>query len=229
MVALMSGVLSILRELTLIYFPNQVNQRPLFWHCVIIAFIVSMGIIWWQQSKVIETLTSELRIERAKNTPNFEIAHGTVVISDAVLDYGPQKEGATTVLLPTTVINHGAPSIVKTICLYFENIDGKQLSGQAYMPHQEQLKFQGPKGPISIPTASSLFSRATANPIPTGGQADGFVLFRFPGGLRQKMAEADALVLEITDHTNKKYTLRISRCDTPGTDFNSTPAMQPFI
>ena len=177
-VALMSGILSLFRELLLIYLPTQFNQRSLFWNCVRISFVISMIVVWWQQHQAIAKLQSDLKIEKSKNAPDFEIFHGTVAIQNAALDYGPQTEKATTVLIPTTVINHGAPSVVRTVRLFIKFGDGTELEGLAYSPRQAYLNFPGPKGPISIATASLLFKRATENPIPTGGQADGHVIFR---------------------------------------------------
>jgi hypothetical protein len=50
-VFLMSGLLSIFRELLLIYRP-QTQPRTLFWHCTIVAFILSAGIVWWNEHKM---------------------------------------------------------------------------------------------------------------------------------------------------------------------------------
>lgn len=225
---LMSGILSLFREFLLIYFPTQLNQRSLFWNCVRISFVVSMGIIWWQQRQAIAKLQSDLEVEKAKNSPDFEISNATVVVSNAVLDYGPQKEQGTIILIPTTVINHGAPSIVKSVRLFVKFGDGTELEGLAYSPRQAYLNFQGPKGPVSVSTSSSLFRRATENPIPTGGQADGHVLFRFPAGLMDKITEAEKLTLEITDHTSKKYILDLPKSTTPVTEFLTTPGMQSY-
>jgi len=225
-VMLMSGILSLFREFLLIYFPTQVNQQSLLWNCVRIAFVVSMGIIWWQQRQAIAKLQSDLEIAKAKNSPDFELSTATTMISDGVLDYGPQQEKATLILIPTTVINHGAPSIVRKVRLSVRFGDGTEVEGLAYSPRQQFLNFPGPKGPITIPMSSSLFKRATENPIPTGGQADGHVLFRFPEGLRQKIMESEKLILEIMDHTGKEYVVNLPRSTTPVTEFLSTPRMQ---
>ncbi len=45
-VALMSGILSILREALAIFLPERVPKRSLFWNCVIISFVISATILW---------------------------------------------------------------------------------------------------------------------------------------------------------------------------------------
>ena len=53
-VALMSGILSIVREVLSIFFPKIVPQRSLFWNCVFIAFIISAAILWFIEHQKVE-------------------------------------------------------------------------------------------------------------------------------------------------------------------------------
>jgi hypothetical protein len=74
-VTLMSGILSLVRELLAIYAPERVPPASLFWHCVWIAFIISAVVSWWNEhsqlndlkistSKEIERLTKQLEYDR---------------------------------------------------------------------------------------------------------------------------------------------------------------------
>src|SRR5712664_266762 len=77
-VALMSGILSLARELLLIYRGQQVQQRSLFWNCIIIAFVVSATSLWiLEHQKLIATQgqlqvnKNELDRERNNNAPQL--------------------------------------------------------------------------------------------------------------------------------------------------------------
>jgi len=50
-VAIMSGILAIAREALAIFLPNRVQQRSLFWNCIIISFVISAGILWGIEHK----------------------------------------------------------------------------------------------------------------------------------------------------------------------------------
>jgi hypothetical protein len=65
-VALMSGVLAILREVLAVFYPNYVSARSLFWNCVIIAFIISAAILWGMEHKKVNDLTTKLE-QKQKN------------------------------------------------------------------------------------------------------------------------------------------------------------------
>jgi hypothetical protein len=63
MVGLMSGILSLARELYLMYLPPdqaQQIQKSLFWRCVFISFILSAALAWWVEHKALVD-------EKAKN------------------------------------------------------------------------------------------------------------------------------------------------------------------
>jgi hypothetical protein len=59
-VGLMSGPLSLVRELYLIYNPNAIQSAALFWHCVWIAFILSAVLVWIAEYKRAEALEAEI-------------------------------------------------------------------------------------------------------------------------------------------------------------------------
>jgi hypothetical protein len=59
-VALMSGILSLARELLQIYRKPQIPQRPIFWKFVIIAFILSAASLWVIDHKQLNTTKAAL-------------------------------------------------------------------------------------------------------------------------------------------------------------------------
>lgn len=50
-VALMSGILSLLREFLLFQYPTKFQESPLFWACLRIAFGVSLLALWYEERK----------------------------------------------------------------------------------------------------------------------------------------------------------------------------------
>jgi len=69
MVALMSGVLSLGRELYLIYNPYAIQPANLFWHCVWIAFVLSSVTVWTAEYRRAESFGKD--IAKLKARPIF--------------------------------------------------------------------------------------------------------------------------------------------------------------
>jgi len=63
---LMSGALSLFRELYAIYRPNTVPPAGLFWHCVWIAFVTSSVIVWFAEYRRAELAGAEVSKLRAR-------------------------------------------------------------------------------------------------------------------------------------------------------------------
>ena len=59
-VALMSGALSLFRELYLIYNPSAIHPASLFWHCVWIAFVLSSMTVWIIEYRRAESFGKDL-------------------------------------------------------------------------------------------------------------------------------------------------------------------------
>ena len=67
MVGLISGILSIFREVLLFTAPDKVQEKPLFWASVRMAFILSAIGAWWIEHKTSSERAARLEeIERAK-------------------------------------------------------------------------------------------------------------------------------------------------------------------
>lgn len=65
-VALMSGILSLLREFLLFQYPTKFQEPPLFWGCLRVAFGVSLVALWHEERK--KRLTAE-ELNNATPTP----------------------------------------------------------------------------------------------------------------------------------------------------------------
>jgi hypothetical protein len=71
---LLTGILALAREVQLMYRPAAVESRRLFWVFVRIAFVMSVGWLWWNEHARVESETTErlrtqtsLKVEAAKH------------------------------------------------------------------------------------------------------------------------------------------------------------------
>ena len=177
-----------------------------------------------QQKKSVE---DELEKERDRSKPKFEISTGTLVISDAVITYPYAKEKHASVTIPVTVVNRGAPSVIRQIKLIAELTDGTKIDGgDPFVPTMQELTIHGPKGPLHYPVSASLVSTGTRNPIPTGGEADGWVMFNFRPELFGRMKEKGVtFVLRIWDVDKNISEAAIQMTGVSADDFSITPNM----
>lgn len=92
MVGLMSGVLSIFREFLLFMAPDKVQEKPLFWACVRIAFVLSAGIAWYLEHRTSSERAARLdQIERAK--PKIKLRQPGAVYSELTALNFSDKQG----------------------------------------------------------------------------------------------------------------------------------------
>jgi hypothetical protein len=153
-----------------------------------------------------ESISKELEQEKDKSRPKFEIVVGSTIIGYSVIILpNGKREQHTHVFVPVTVYNHGAPSIIKNIRLMAEMKDGTAIEGENIIPGQKEIIFHDLNYRYSRDQALSL--RGSANPIPTGGQCDGFAEFLFPFGIREKMRQTAKMKITIYDITGNSYQL----------------------
>jgi hypothetical protein len=69
-VALMSGALSIVREIYTMY-SGQLPAKPLFWSCARLAFIFSAAILWYLERK--GRLEADARVDQGRPHFAFEV------------------------------------------------------------------------------------------------------------------------------------------------------------
>jgi hypothetical protein len=92
MVTFMSGILSILREFLLFTAPNKVQEKPLFWASVRIAFVLSAIGAWWIEHKTSSERAAQLEeIERAR--PRITLKQPGAVYSEATALNFSDKQG----------------------------------------------------------------------------------------------------------------------------------------
>jgi hypothetical protein len=201
-------------------------SRPLGIGLSIVFMLMASFKAWQDQHNA--AIEAKRKLEELTK-PNFKISQGNTIISDARIVYGGNEEKATTMFIPLSVMNQGAPSVINGWKLFCKLKDGTELEGVAYLPAQAQLSFKGPKGePILIPTASSLFKKGIENPIPTGGQTSGFMMFRFPGDLSAKMTESGTVfTLRIFDISGREYNTEMPMgTGKPVTEFMTIPGVE---
>ena len=69
--ALMTGILSLLREAIQIFAPEKAPPRSLFWNCIVIAFIISSAILWFLEHQKVNNLTEALYSKRMQLYKTF--------------------------------------------------------------------------------------------------------------------------------------------------------------
>jgi hypothetical protein len=160
--------------------------------------------------------------------PNFELSHGSIMLSKLILtNKNASVDRYAGVLISEVVVNRGAPSIITGWKLLARLKDGQELQGKPFFPPGQYLTVPDPKGnEIRLSMSSCLFKRSTAAPIPTGGQADGWVWFSFPVEYYGPALDAAVLTLDIEDVSHKHYQDVIPITGTKATDVYLTPSMR---
>ncbi|HEV2297083.1 MAG TPA: hypothetical protein VGR72_01030 [Candidatus Acidoferrales bacterium] len=162
--------------------------------------------------------------------PKFEVVHGTTTTALMVLsnERGGVISKSAIVFIPVVVINHGAPSIVRGISMKVTLRDGRIFDGIPYAFPKPETTIMGPDGPSTILSSAVLLRRGTINPIPTGGQADGYILYRFPPEIDPELSKPGTTILfEIEDVDQKKYPTTITMTGENAKTFYVSPSMMP--
>ena len=103
MVALMSGILSLVRELYGMYAGN-LPPRNLFWSCTLIAFVISSFILWWRENKARTTAEKALAdIENAR--PRIILKQPDPIYIEDVVFGGLNMKGFVTDFLKVRLVN----------------------------------------------------------------------------------------------------------------------------
>jgi hypothetical protein len=91
MIGLMSGILSIFREFLLFMAPEKVQEKPLFWASVRVAFVLSAAIAWWVEHRRSSERAAQLEeIERAK--PKIKLKQpGAIYIEPVGLNFSDRQ------------------------------------------------------------------------------------------------------------------------------------------
>jgi len=100
-VAIMSGVLSIVREVLHFVDPAKFPERSIFFASVRVAFLVAVGVLWWQEKRA--RIVAETLLDRSK--PHFELSLG-----QHIWQYR-QDLDLTCFYFLTGLLNRGEPSV----------------------------------------------------------------------------------------------------------------------
>lgn len=179
MVALMSGVLSILREVLALYSPERFTGRLPFWRFVWIAFIISVLFAWALEHNQNLQLRESLDI---LTRPNIS---GEVTFTSLA-----STEGQTVLVLAVDMVNKGAPSVVKFERCIITLSNGEEVQAQLILPPISDVSIEGSGNTPNLVLRRSDFlpGKGSEQPVASGGGLSGWAMFVIPGVARDTMA-----------------------------------------
>jgi hypothetical protein len=198
MVALMSGILSIAREVLLMYYPDQVHQRPLFWGCVRIAFIVSGLLALYGAHSRGEALQAELMDERNRNRPEFVVTAG-----QAVSAYFTGQD-RTIMFHAIDVLNKGADSVAIGWKAHYKSptldadVETVNIIGQP-------IAIKVDDGNILIIRQEDIFQVKGMRGIARGHMEWGRFPVSIPGDRMEEINNGAEIWIELEDYTGRVY------------------------
>ena len=188
-VAVMTGILSLLREALSIFAPDLAPPRSLFWNCVIIAFVISASILWYLEHKKV-----------TKSHPSLTAKFDFITTAPA----GEHKFDSI-IVISATIINNGAPSIVDNIAIKVM-IEDKWFAGESVLMPKEGIYLHGDGQTLYFRTTDTLQRKGLDQPIPTGGCAAGPALFLIRGVQAKNIIKPTTVIaLTFKDVINKDY------------------------
>lgn len=95
-VALMSGIQSLVREYLLFQYPNRFQEAPLFWACLRIACVVSFAFLWYEERHKMILLEKSL-------TPPPSLKRQLIQLSQSILDFVFERSKGVPPFPPSTL------------------------------------------------------------------------------------------------------------------------------
>jgi len=173
----MSGILSLARELLLIYRGEQVQQRSLFWNCIIIAFIISATALWVLEHKELKETQRQLTVSLDTSTPKLECEFGWI---SADMPSEDKSSVYTRIFTAYTVRNTGAPSVAKYWEYTIKLPGGRTVKG-VNQTIPKSLTVKTVNGLWKYYEEDALYNKAYINPIQNGSEVSGILIFHLPG------------------------------------------------
>jgi len=208
-VALMSGILSILREGLAIFYPDRFPQRSIFGNCVIIAFIISAIILWIIEHKKVINLTTEAKRERDRSKPNLSAEIDFTAVAPA-----GDKDESSLITIMAIIKNTGAPSIVSNFKLLVK-IEDSETIGQFFPLPKDSITLKSTDGQeILLKSADNLLLKSVLQPIVTGGAVTGFCSVLMPNLRQEDVTFKGTMVLSFKDISGNDYA--VEHCFTSG-------------
>lgn len=199
-VALMTGVLSIMRELLGIYRPDEYQTRSLFWNCVIIAFIISAAILWFIEHQKAANLEKQLEREKSNKEPKLTAEFNVLATSPV----GKHDESSVIIIM-ATITNIGAPSIISNVQVIIKK-GNMEIHGENLVLGQGPMFLEGEDLKLLLKEEDNLPKKGISSPIPTGGALHGWHIVLAQNIQKQEIYNQDiTIVFTYQDVTGKLY------------------------
>jgi hypothetical protein len=163
--------------------------------------------------------------------PDFELTAGTFVIS-TLKRHWPTGKGATgkrtdeVIFVPLSILNHGAPSVVSKFRMSVSFQGGETVQGIPLVMADSIVLPPPNSAPITFTPDQSLFKKAVAQPIPTGGIVGGFVLFLFPEEFNEQLRSAGTVIsIVLEDSVHREYKVDLKSGQNPAGIGMSVPSV----
>jgi hypothetical protein len=194
MVAFMSGILALIREFLLIHRPDRINEKFLFWRCVMIAFILSSATLWILEHH--QTLALQSTLDQLTK-PYF------------VVESQNQASGcsdqSTLTFLGVRITNNGADSAVSDYEAYYdsETLNSTKVK-TVYLPGRT-LKLKYPSGSwYEIPSSGILYNKTGV--IHRGDFIVGRLPLEIPGNRCKELADPKTrITVKVKDYLGNWY------------------------
>lgn len=193
-VAFMSGILSLFREILLIYRPEVVPERVLFWRCMWIAFIISAVTLWGIEHR--DLIEANGKIEQLTR-PKFILTLGPAV------NFIQREKDVTLCFLAVQIANSGAASAVRGFKVHYEsptlNADVQHVNLTSEVP------LNTPSGPFIV-GPKELINMQTGV-ITQGDFRTGRLAIVIPGNKLDEFNTGAKLTVTVWDYLGNPYKL----------------------
>jgi hypothetical protein len=171
-IGVLSGIVWVVREGVMIYYPEQANRRYAFWAFVRIAFVIAVVMMWLNEhSKV----TQLIKLYQETTMPKLEgEIYQTITGQIAgTLKDGTQRLGPTGVLLVVSIRNRGADSIAEGYKLQVFDPNSNLIGNGSLQLIPPRFSL----GDINLTNEALLVNKTEEIPIPKGGSRKGYLFF----------------------------------------------------
>jgi hypothetical protein len=112
-VGLLSGVLSVMRDVQGMYWPSKVNERKTFWVWARIAFVVAAILLWADEHSKVGQLESELALDR----PQMRCEITTIAPQPVTVYINGNPPAKFAVIATSMILNTGSARIARKFVL----------------------------------------------------------------------------------------------------------------
>ncbi|HEV1996153.1 MAG TPA: hypothetical protein VGR03_17600 [Candidatus Acidoferrum sp.] len=195
-VGLMSGILSLFRELLGVYRPDQAHAASLFWRCVWIAFIISSVSAWASQYH--RANEAERKLEETKQ-PSFK-----VTIGQSISVYRADQK-ATFWLPVITIVNGGAQSAILGWQIHYKSPTLDQDVPPVRIL-EKTFELEIPNQPVFVMNPLEAVN-LKKGPIVRGDSREGRLPVFIPGDHTKEISSGEALIsVTVHDYLGNSYT-----------------------